>query len=78
LDSESTVKREGNVALIVKTHLIGVKSFYQNFYIEYTYFTQGKNKTMPFGDNTDIPTKIYLLENLKVIDSLEKTVQLIG
>jgi hypothetical protein len=33
---------------------------------------------MPFGDNTDIPTKIYLLENLKVIDSLEKTVQLIG
>ncbi len=33
---------------------------------------------MPFGDNTDIPTKMYLLEILNVSDSLGKTVLLIG
>lgn len=44
-----------NADLTVKTHLIGAKSFYHNFYIEIPIFP-GRNQTMPFEDNIDIPT----------------------
>jgi hypothetical protein len=67
-----------NAELTVKSHLTGVKSFYQTFDIEIPTFPRAGTKARPLEANTDIPTKEDLQEILKVCDPLEKAVLLVG
>jgi Site-specific recombinase XerD len=71
-------EERGNADLTVKSHLTGVKSFYQTFDIEIPKLPRSGTKARPLKNNMDIPTKEDLQEVLQVCDPLEKAVLLVG
>ena len=64
--------------ITVRTRLVGVKSFYQSFYIELPRLKRiGKAKPLP-KNVRDIPTKEDIREVLKYCDVLERAIIFIG
>ncbi len=55
-----------NAHLTVKSHLTGVKSFYQTFDIEIPTLPQSGTKARPLKNNMSIPTKEDLQEVINV------------
>jgi integrase len=70
---------KGNAPHTVKSHITGVKSFYQSFDIEIPKLTtRSGSKAQTLKKHKEIPTKEDIQEVLKVCDPLEKAVLLVG
>lgn len=69
---------KGNAPHTVNAHITGVKSFYTAFDIEIPKFTRASNKAQTLKRHNDIPTKEDLQEVLKVCDTMERAILLIG
>jgi integrase len=69
---------KGNAPHTVNAHITGVKSFYQAFDIEIPKFTRASCKAQSLKKHKEIPTKEDLQEVLKVCDTMEKAILLVG
>lgn len=76
LNFKKSLQQDRKADLTVRAYLNSVKSFYNSYDVELP--NLGRNKAKALEKNKNIPTKEDLQEVLKICDSLEKAVLLVG